>query len=94
MTETPPPTLEHALEILAHHLQCLSVEKQMVGLHFYGGVSVKVEVTPAGPEDNDRGLWDQVSFDGVRVGNRCAAVKEYTKRCAPVLAKIARGEPL
>lgn len=91
------PSLEHALSILGYHLSCLmgvggltsEDRASPFGLHFYGDISVKVTVKTADTQDMQ---WDSVFFDGKFVGNRCGAREEYVRRCAPIVAHIAKRE--
>jgi hypothetical protein len=88
-----PQTFARAASTLAFHLQCLATDEGRFGLGMYGGTEPDgaiVEVVIVRVDGDDR-RWDQVTFNGQNVGNRCGAVQRYMALRAPLLHALARA---
>lgn len=55
------------------------------GLHFGGG-RVEVEIRRAPLSESEGPVWDQVTLNGVHVGNRCGARQVYSAIVKPFLS--------
>ena len=68
----------HELRIFAFHIQCLAtaVPGSKLGLSFWGGVKVQIEVRQGLDEE-------QFYINGECVGNINGATQKYAELCAP-----------
>lgn len=86
------PTFEHMLSLFAYHVSVLMTEAPRKGTFAFGDLLVEWEIRDGGETSKVEGkVWDQVWMNGRWCGNRCGGYGEYTKLCAPVLARVAAG---